>query len=274
MAGGADAPACRGQPRGLTDECCHPLPPARNSYHTGRDPSSTRRRPSGAGTCQQRDRGNYCLSDALRLSKVAALRLGRQSTLSDADKRRDEGCCPRSHPKHLICSRIRQSHAPLRSLRRGTGGASASPRQSPPNSRRTYATTLRSSSSPPGSRTGLDDARLAGIRRGQCRTGAVARSSQRRSSPNPPRASAVAPPAYPYGSGRPASRSRLAQPARMGRVGWTSRLPGYPRRLVPRDEGRREGAPERTLTNLDNDRPQWLADALAVLDAAVAVPCG
>ena len=60
----------------------------------------------------------------------------------------------------------------------------------------------------------------------------------------------------------------------MGRVGWTSRLPGYPRRLVPRDEGRREGAPERALTNLDNDRPQWLADALAVLDAAVAVPCG
>jgi len=49
-------------------------------------------------------------------------------------------------------------------------------------------------------------------------------------------------------------------------------FPDYPRRPVPRDEGRRKGLPERALTNLYNDRPQWLADALAVLHSAGAVP--
>ena len=45
--------------------------------------------------------------------------------------------------------------------------------------------------------------------------------------------------------------------------------PGYPKRAVPRDETAKE-LKKRTLTNLYNARPQWLADAHAALDAAVA----
>ena len=47
-------------------------------------------------------------------------------------------------------------------------------------------------------------------------------------------------------------------------------VPGYPKRPVPRDEDAAKLLKKRTLTNLYNDRPQWLADAHAVLDAAVA----
>ena len=47
-------------------------------------------------------------------------------------------------------------------------------------------------------------------------------------------------------------------------------VPGYPRRPVPRDEEAAQALKERTLTNLYNARPQWLADAHADLDAAVA----
>ena len=50
--------------------------------------------------------------------------------------------------------------------------------------------------------------------------------------------------------------------------------PGYPRRPVPRDEGAAKALKKRTLTNLYNARPQWLADAHASLDAAVAVAYG
>ena len=46
--------------------------------------------------------------------------------------------------------------------------------------------------------------------------------------------------------------------------------PGYPKRPVPRDEAAAKALKKRTLTNLYNARPQWLADAHDTLDAAVA----
>ena len=51
-------------------------------------------------------------------------------------------------------------------------------------------------------------------------------------------------------------------------------VPGYPKRPVPRDEAAARELKKRTLTNLYNTRPQWLADAHANLDAAVAVAYG
>ena len=51
-------------------------------------------------------------------------------------------------------------------------------------------------------------------------------------------------------------------------------VPGYPKRPVPRDEEAAKSLNKRTLTNLYNARPQWLADAHAVLDAAVAAAYG
>ena len=51
-------------------------------------------------------------------------------------------------------------------------------------------------------------------------------------------------------------------------------VPGYPRRPVPRDETADKELKKRTLTNLYNIRPQWLADAHAALDAAVAAAYG
>ena len=54
-------------------------------------------------------------------------------------------------------------------------------------------------------------------------------------------------------------------------VEWTDEpVPGYPKRPVPRDEATAGELKKRTLTNLYNTRPQWLADAHAGLDAAVA----
>ena len=50
--------------------------------------------------------------------------------------------------------------------------------------------------------------------------------------------------------------------------------PGYPRRPVPRDEEAAKALRKRTLTNLYNARPQWLVDAHATLDAAVASAYG
>ena len=47
-------------------------------------------------------------------------------------------------------------------------------------------------------------------------------------------------------------------------------VPGYPKRPVPREQDAAKALKTRTLTNLYNDRPQWLADAHAALDAAVA----
>ena len=58
-------------------------------------------------------------------------------------------------------------------------------------------------------------------------------------------------------------------------VNWVDEpVPGYPKRPVPRDEGASRALKKRTLTNLYNARPQWLADAHAALDAAVAAAYG
>lgn len=47
-------------------------------------------------------------------------------------------------------------------------------------------------------------------------------------------------------------------------------VPGYPDRILPKDEEAAKELKKRTLTNLYNARPQWLANAHAALDAAVA----
>ena len=51
-------------------------------------------------------------------------------------------------------------------------------------------------------------------------------------------------------------------------------VPDYPQRPVPRDEATAAQLKRRTLTNLYNARPQWLVDAHAALDAAVAAAYG
>ena len=51
-------------------------------------------------------------------------------------------------------------------------------------------------------------------------------------------------------------------------------VPGYPKRPAPRNEQVAKELKKRTLTNLYNTRPQWLADAHATLDAAVAAAYG
>ena len=51
-------------------------------------------------------------------------------------------------------------------------------------------------------------------------------------------------------------------------------VPGYPKRPVPRSEDAAKALRKRTLTNLYNGRPQWLADAHTALDAAVAAAYG
>ena len=51
-------------------------------------------------------------------------------------------------------------------------------------------------------------------------------------------------------------------------------VPGYPKRPAARDEDAAKALRKRTLTNLYNARPQWLADAHAALDAAVAAAYG
>jgi len=51
-------------------------------------------------------------------------------------------------------------------------------------------------------------------------------------------------------------------------------IPGFPKRPVPRNEDAAKLLKKRTLTNLYNARPQWLADAHAALDAAVAAAYG
>ena len=50
--------------------------------------------------------------------------------------------------------------------------------------------------------------------------------------------------------------------------------PGYPKRPVPRSEEAAKALKSRTLTTLYNTRPQWLTDAHAALDAAVAAAYG
>ncbi len=58
-------------------------------------------------------------------------------------------------------------------------------------------------------------------------------------------------------------------------VEWVNEpVPGYPTRPVARDEAAQKELKARTLTALYNARPQWLDDAHAALDAAVAAACG
>jgi hypothetical protein len=51
-------------------------------------------------------------------------------------------------------------------------------------------------------------------------------------------------------------------------------VPGFPDRILPRDAEATKVLAKRTLTNLYNARPRWLADAHAALDAAVASAYG
>jgi hypothetical protein len=51
-------------------------------------------------------------------------------------------------------------------------------------------------------------------------------------------------------------------------------VPGYPDRVLPKNEKAAAELKKRTLTNLYNQRPQWLADAHHALDAAVAAAYG
>ena len=51
-------------------------------------------------------------------------------------------------------------------------------------------------------------------------------------------------------------------------------VPGYPKRPIALDDKVAKELKKRTLTNLYNTRPQWLADAHAALDAAVAAAYG
>jgi type II restriction/modification system DNA methylase subunit YeeA len=51
-------------------------------------------------------------------------------------------------------------------------------------------------------------------------------------------------------------------------------VPGYPDRILPKNEKAAVELKKRTLTNLYNARPQWLADAHRDLDAAVAAAYG
>lgn len=51
-------------------------------------------------------------------------------------------------------------------------------------------------------------------------------------------------------------------------------VPDLPHRLLPKDDAAAKLLAKRTLTNLYNERPRWLADAHAALDAAVAAAYG
>jgi type II restriction/modification system DNA methylase subunit YeeA len=59
---------------------------------------------------------------------------------------------------------------------------------------------------------------------------------------------------------------------------WVERVPevvpGYPDRLVPKDAEAAEKLKKRTLTNLYNERPEWLRNAHRTLDEAVAAAYG
>ena len=68
-------------------------------------------------------------------------------------------------------------------------------------------------------------------------------------------------------------RDRWLNPPEL--VEWVDEpVSGYPRRPVPHNQETEKALKKRTLTNLYNARPQWLDDAHAVLDAAVAAAYG
>jgi hypothetical protein len=54
----------------------------------------------------------------------------------------------------------------------------------------------------------------------------------------------------------------------------TEGFPGYPDRILPKDADTAKKLKQRTLTNLYNQRPQWLDDAHEALDRAVAAAYG
>ena len=51
-------------------------------------------------------------------------------------------------------------------------------------------------------------------------------------------------------------------------------VPGYPERILPKNESAAKVLAKRTLTNLYNERPAWLDNAHRDLDAAVAAAYG
>ena len=51
-------------------------------------------------------------------------------------------------------------------------------------------------------------------------------------------------------------------------------MPGYPDRILPKNAEAAVKLKERTLTNLYNQRPQWLASLHDTLDRAVAAAYG
>jgi hypothetical protein len=51
-------------------------------------------------------------------------------------------------------------------------------------------------------------------------------------------------------------------------------VPGYPDRILPKDEAAAKELRKRTLTNLYNQKPQWLLDVHRELDEAVAAAYG
>jgi len=51
-------------------------------------------------------------------------------------------------------------------------------------------------------------------------------------------------------------------------------VPGYPDRILPKDEAAAKALRARTLTNLYNERPAWLDMAHGALDEAVAAAYG
>ena len=51
-------------------------------------------------------------------------------------------------------------------------------------------------------------------------------------------------------------------------------VPGYPKRPIPCDKDAAKALKKRTLTSLYNASPQWLVDAHAAIDAAVATAYG
>ncbi|MYF29858.1 MAG: hypothetical protein F4029_08110 [Gammaproteobacteria bacterium] len=57
-------------------------------------------------------------------------------------------------------------------------------------------------------------------------------------------------------------------------VDWSELHPDFPKSPMPRDDDAAAELKRRTLTRLYNARPQWLADAHADLDAAVAAAYG
>ena len=57
-------------------------------------------------------------------------------------------------------------------------------------------------------------------------------------------------------------------------VQWIEPAPGFPAQPTPRKDEAASELKSRTLTKLYNTRPQWLEDAHATLDAAVAAAYG